>query len=128
MHCVSCSMQIRMPSKAPVDAMNKQYTRAAKDTDVVEGGLFGATVDGVPVLLVRLNGVVHAIGRICTHQDADLAEGSIEDGCVVCPLHGSKFDLTTGAALTLPAFEPEPVFDVYIEDCELYVSVPDDML
>ena len=107
----------------PVDVTNKQFTLAAKDADVVEGGLFGTVIHGVPVLLVRLNGVVHAIGRICTHQDADLAEGAIEDGCVVCPLHGSKFDLATGAALTLPAFEPEPVFDVRVEEGAIYVAV-----
>lgn len=107
---------------------NKHFTPAAKDDEVLEGGLYGTTVDGVPVLLVRLNGAVHAIGRICTHQDADLAEGSIEDGCIVCPLHGSKFDLVTGAALTLPAFEPEPVFDVYVKDGAIYVSVPEEVL
>lgn len=105
---------------------SKQFTPAAEDADVVEGALYAAVVDGVPVLLVRLNGVVHAIGRICTHEDADLAQGSIEDGCVVCPLHGSKFDLVTGAALTLPAFEPEPVFEVRIEGGTIYVGVPDD--
>lgn len=67
------------------------------------------------------------IGRICTHQDADLAQGTLEDGCVVCPLHGSKFDLVTGAALTLPAFEPEPVFDVRIEEGMVYVNVAEEM-
>lgn len=87
-----------MSSRTLVDVMNKQFTAAAKDEDVAEGDLYGTTVDGVPVLLVRLNGIVHAMGRICTHQDADLSEGSIEEGCVVCPLHGSKFDLVTGAA------------------------------
>lgn len=29
---------------------------------------------------------------------------------------------------TLPAFEPEPVFDLYVEDGKIYVAAPDDLL
>ncbi len=77
----------------------------------------------IPVLLVRSEGRIHALGRMCTHQYVDLADGQLEDRCVVCPLHGSTFDLGTGAALTLPAIEPEPVFNVKVEDGVVYVAV-----
>ena len=74
---------------------------------------------------MRKEGRIYALGRMCTHQYVDLADGQIEDGCVVCPLHGSKFDLVTGAALTLPAIEPEPVYNVKVEDGVVYVAVAD---
>lgn len=105
-----------------------RFVPVARDSQIVEGDLFGTRVDGVPVLVVRLHGILHAIGRICTHEDQDLAEGWIRDGCVVCPRHGSEFDIATGDALTLPAFEPEPVFDVRIEDGTVYVAIPENHL
>ena len=51
-----------------------------------------------------------AIGDTCTHGDISLAEGFVEDDTLECWAHGSKFSLTTGKPLTLPAYEPVPVF------------------
>lgn len=104
----------------PVDA---RFTPVAQDSQVLEGELLGTSVANEPVLLVRLHGVLHAIGRICTHEDQDLAEGWMNDGRVVCPRHGSEFDLVTGEALSLPAFEPEPVYEVAVEAGTIYVAV-----
>ena len=102
--------------------IDSRFSAVARDAEIAEGALYGAFARDVPVLLVRLNGVIHAIGRICTHEYADLAEGELDDGCVVCPLHGSKFDLVTGRALTLPAVFPEPVYEVAIADGVVYVA------
>jgi 3-phenylpropionate/trans-cinnamate dioxygenase ferredoxin subunit len=102
-----------------------KFVPVAGNDELGEGGLHGVNVGTVPVLLVRLGGHLYALGRICTHAYADLAEGSLEDGCVVCPLHGSKFDLRTGKALTLPAIESEPVYKVRIENDVIYVALPD---
>lgn len=46
---------------------------------------------------------VFALDDQCTHQDASLADGWVEDGCVECPLHESCFDLRTGAVSGPPA-------------------------
>lgn len=73
-------------------------------------------VNGVPIAVVLdSQGVVHAIGDTCSHGEISLAEGFVEDGTLECWAHGSKFDLTTGKPLTLPAYEPVPVFDVLVE-------------
>lgn len=105
---------------APVD---DRFFLVAADADVREGGLYGTYADDTPVLLTRLEGVIHAMGRICTHEYADLAAGELEDGCVVCPLHGSKFDVVTGEALSLPAFLPEPIYEVRVQDGMVYVAL-----
>ncbi|MEO8529408.1 MAG: non-heme iron oxygenase ferredoxin subunit [Pseudolysinimonas sp.] len=67
-------------------------------------------------------GVVHALGDVCTHGDVSLSEGFVEDGTLECWAHGSKFELTTGKPLTLPAFEPVPVFAVEIIDGYVYIG------
>jgi len=67
-------------------------------------------------------GEVHCIGDRCTHGDVSLSEGFVEDGTVECWAHGAKFDLRTGAALSLPAYEPVPAFPVTIVDGIVYAD------
>jgi 3-phenylpropionate/trans-cinnamate dioxygenase ferredoxin component len=67
-----------------------------------------------------------AIEDRCSHDDGPLAEGDWdEDRCVVvCPRHGANFDLRTGRALTLPAYEPVDVYPVRVEDGVVKVELP----
>jgi len=67
-------------------------------------------------------GDIYAIGDTCTHGDISLAEGFVEDDTLECWAHGSKFSLRTGKALTLPAYEPVPIFTVTIVDGDVYVD------
>ena len=73
------------------------------------------------------DGAIHAIEDRCSHDDGPLCEGEWEpELCVVvCPRHGSRFDLETGIPLTLPAFESVPVFAVVERDGMLVVELPD---
>jgi 3-phenylpropionate/trans-cinnamate dioxygenase ferredoxin subunit len=66
-----------------------------------------------------------AIEDRCSHDDGPLCEGEWEpELCrVICPRHGSQFDLRTGRALSLPAFEPVSVFPVTVEDGMVVVEV-----
>ena len=83
-------------------------------------------VDGVAIALVLdANGDVHAIGDVCTHGDISLSEGFVEDDTLECWAHGSKFKLTTGKPLTLPAYEPVPVYTVTIQDGDVYIDPSD---
>lgn len=93
--------------------------------DLVPGTARQVVVDGVPVAVVRVADEVLAINDVCSHGAVSLAEGEVEtDDCTVeCWLHGSRFDLRTGAALSLPATEPVPVYPVKVEDGKVLVSV-----
>ena len=73
-------------------------------------------------LVLDSAGEVHAIGDTCTHGDISLAEGFVEDDTLECWAHGSKFELRTGKPLTLPAYEPVPVFTVETIDGDLYID------
>jgi 3-phenylpropionate/trans-cinnamate dioxygenase ferredoxin subunit len=80
-------------------------------------------VGGVPIALVLDSaGDIHAIGDTCTHGDISLSEGFVEDETLECWAHGSKFELTTGRPLTLPAFEPVPVFSVDLVDGDIFID------
>lgn len=63
-------------------------------------------VDGVLVAVFNVGGEFYAIDDICTHDGGGLAGGAVEGDVVICPRHGARFCLRTGAALTPPAYEP----------------------
>ena len=71
-------------------------------------------------------GSLYAIEDRCSHDDGPLCEGEWEEETcrVICPRHGSQFDLRTGDALTLPAYEPVDVFPVTVEDGIVKVELP----
>jgi len=74
------------------------------------------------------NGSLHAIEDRCSHDDGPLCEGDWEpEACVVvCPRHGSRFDLESGIPMSLPAFEAVPTYPVSVrEDGVVVVAVPD---
>ena len=65
----------------------------------------------------NLGGELYAIEDRCSHDDGPLAEGEFdpEEGVAVCPRHGSKFDIRSGRALTLPAYIPVDTFPVRVD-------------
>ena len=80
----------------------------------------------ITVGVYNCGGELRAIEDRCSHDDGPLCEGDWdEDMCrVVCPRHGAQFDLMTGAALTLPAYEPVATFPVRVrEDGMVVVDV-----
>jgi 3-phenylpropionate/trans-cinnamate dioxygenase ferredoxin subunit len=99
------------------------YSVACNLDDLVESAPRQVVVDGVTVALVRVAAEVFAINDICSHGQVSLTEGEVDDCTLECWLHGSRFDLRTGAALSLPATEPVPVYPVKVEDGKVLVSV-----
>jgi 3-phenylpropionate/trans-cinnamate dioxygenase ferredoxin component len=72
----------------------------------------------VAVGVYNLDGEYCAIEDRCSHDDGPLAEGEFdpEERVVICPRHGSKFDICSGRPLSLPAYEPVETFPVVVED------------
>ena len=68
----------------------------------------------------------YVIGDECSHEDYSLSEGFVwEDECEIeCPKHGSMFSLKTGEAMSLPATEPVPVYDVRVDGDDVIVRLP----
>ena len=93
------------------------------DIRVVGQGGDGGTLD---IGVYNCDGSFYAIEDRCSHDDGPLCEGDFEaaDCVAVCPRHGSRFDVRTGRALTLPAYLPVDTFDVVVEDGVVKVVVP----
>lgn len=64
------------------------------------------------LVVVRLGDTVHALHAACAHAGGPLAEGTIVDGCVECPWHGSRFRLSDGLARQGPTVYDQPSYEI----------------
>jgi len=78
----------------------------------------------VEIAVVRAeDGALHAISDICSHGAVSLSEGEVEGDTIECWLHGSTFDLRTGAPTCLPAVRPVPVYPLTVDGDRVLVDV-----
>ncbi|MDP9342830.1 MAG: non-heme iron oxygenase ferredoxin subunit [Actinomycetota bacterium] len=104
--------------------MEPLFVRVGSLAEVPDGEVRGYELDGIRVAVAHLDGQVHALGDECTHRSCSLSEGELEPGgSVVCPCHGSRFDLESGEPLDGPAAEPVPVYPARVEDGWVEVAV-----
>jgi 3-phenylpropionate/trans-cinnamate dioxygenase ferredoxin subunit len=99
-----------------------RYVKVARADEIPPGQKKIVEVDGVLVVLVNLDGEFYAIEDVCTHDGGPLGEGELEGHELICPRHGARFDVRTGDALTLPAFEPAPTYEVRLENGDVLVE------
>lgn len=79
------------------------------------GRAIRVTVENTPVAVFNVGGVLFAVDAKCTHVGGPLDRGSVVSTIVTCPLHGSQFDLQTGAVVRGPAIKPVKSYRVQTE-------------
>ncbi len=98
------------------------FVRACGLADLRADEPLQVDVAGTAVAVVRVGAEVFAILDECSHATVPLSEGDVEDCSIECWLHGSRFDLRTGAAINLPANLPVPVYPVLVDGADVYVG------
>ncbi len=76
------------------------------------------------ILICNVNGQLYAIEDQCTHDGSSMATGCLEGDQIICPRHGARFCLRSGAALTPPAYDAVQTFPVRINANQIEVDVP----
>jgi 3-phenylpropionate/trans-cinnamate dioxygenase ferredoxin component len=90
--------------------------------DLGEGEMRAFDVRGTKIAVANVGGAFHAFDDTCTHMGCSLAEGDLEETTVICPCHGSEFDVTSGAVLRGPAKEPVETYETRVEGGDLEVE------
>ncbi len=103
--------------------MTGTFVKAGKAGDFKEGQAAGVRVNDRDICVVRLNNEFFAFDDRCTHAESQLSMGEVEDGEIVCPLHGARFSVKTGEALTLPAVKPVKTYETKVEGEELLIKL-----
>jgi len=100
------------------------WIRIASAHDLQDDEVLGLNVNGVRIALYRSQGEFFATDNRCTHAEALMSDGFLEDGCIECPLHQARFDIRTGAALCAPATEPLRTHALRREGQDIYIADP----
>lgn len=99
------------------------FHRVASVAEIPDPGSVVVEVEGEPIALFHVGGAFHAIDDICTHDGGPLASGELIDHKVACPRHGARFDIRTGAALSMPAVRATRSHEVKVEDGGVWIRL-----
>jgi 3-phenylpropionate/trans-cinnamate dioxygenase ferredoxin subunit len=98
--------------------------------DIQPGTMKPFQAENKKILVANIAGKFYALDNRCTHAGGDLSKGKLEGQIVVCPRHGSRFDVTTGVCIQgpkvgifSPAIKNEKVYVVRVEGSSVKVEV-----
>ncbi len=106
--------------------MNK-FIAVAEKLEIPDGSSLLVEVDDRLVVLIHAAGHFYALADVCTHDGGPLSDGPLDatDGTIACPRHGAKFDVKTGAAVTMPATKSTVAHEVKVEGEQVFVRLKD---
>jgi 3-phenylpropionate/trans-cinnamate dioxygenase ferredoxin subunit len=104
--------------------MPSQWVDLGAAQDLTDQHSLSVEIDDVPLVIARCGNDLYAVENRCTHDGESLAGAEIEACEIICPRHGARFCLKSGAALTPPAYEPLRTFSVREEAGRILVERP----
>jgi nitrite reductase/ring-hydroxylating ferredoxin subunit len=99
----------------------RKWTPVLAESELADGEHRKVDAGKVSVLLYRSGTGILALDSMCSHMGGPLAEGTIADGCVTCPWHGSTFRLGDGHIVRGPATTPQPSYEARVNDGQVEV-------
>ena len=105
-----------------------EFVPVARVSEIPDPGKMLVEVGDRLIVLIRAAGHFYALDDVCTHDGGPLSEGPIDPhaGTITCPRHGAKFDIRTGAALTMPATKPTMAHEVKAHGDTILVRLRED--
>jgi metal-sulfur cluster biosynthetic enzyme/nitrite reductase/ring-hydroxylating ferredoxin subunit len=100
-----------------------EFTRVADVSEVSDPGKLLVEVEGEVVALFHVEGRFYALDDVCTHDGGPLVDGELIGYKIACPRHGAKFDIRTGAALSMPAVRPTRAHAVKVENGGVWIAL-----
>jgi nitrite reductase/ring-hydroxylating ferredoxin subunit len=102
---------------------NVTWHRVASRSKLTANEPLAVEIDGKLIGVYLVDGAVHAIGNLCTHEYAILTDGFVEGDVVECPIHQARFSIRTGKVLSEPAVVDVPTYPVKIDGDDVYVGL-----
>ena len=97
-------------------------TKVVEVADLGTGQAKVVEVGGRSVAIFNVEGRFYAIDNVCPHRGGPLGEGDVEGPIVVCPWHGWRWDVTTGANANNPAVKVS-CYPITVEQGAVYVAL-----
>ena len=99
------------------------WQTVARTTDIPPDRVQVFQVDDHDVAVCNVDGQFYAIDDLCTHDGGSLDQGELDGAEIECPRHGARFDVRTGAATQLPAFEAVETHATRVDGDSIQVEV-----
>lgn len=97
-----------------------------KKNDIPANGVRRIVLPRRPALAVyNVDGRIYATADRCPHGNASLADGEVEDGLIICPLHFGSYDVATGEAADPPCTTPVKTYQLTVEGDDVFLA-PDE--
>lgn len=103
--------------------MTDGFITVGDAASVPPGTAVRVVAGGEEIAIYNVAGELFATADVCSHDEASLADGELFGHAVECPLHGARFDVRTGKALSLPAVYPVKTYEVRVVDGQLQLRV-----
>ncbi|MCP8309908.1 MAG: non-heme iron oxygenase ferredoxin subunit [Candidatus Methylarchaceae archaeon HK01M] len=106
-----------------------KFVKVGETSEIPIGKMKKVKFEEKEILITNVDGNYYAIENRCPHAGGDLSKGSLDGKIVTCPRHGSRFDVTTGKAVSGPKilflrFKTKDVssFEVKVEGKDLILK------
>ncbi len=104
--------------------MDEAFIDAGTAGELAPGKMKRVDAGGRRILVANVDGRYCAADDTCTHEEASLSTGVLKGALVKCPLHGSRFNVCTGAALEEPAESDLRTYPVKLAGGRILVGLP----
>ncbi len=99
------------------------FVAVAETSEIPDPGSLLVEIDERLVVVIHTAGAFYALDDVCTHDGGPLSEGPVDAESIACPRHGARFDVRTGAALTMPATQATACHEVKVEGKKILVRL-----
>lgn len=103
--------------------MSDNWISAVPLQDIPDDDVLGISVEGKSIAVYKVDGEVFATDNVCTHGQALLSDGFLEDGEIECPLHQGRFCIKSGKAMCAPLTEDIKIYPARIEAEQVYLQL-----
>jgi nitrite reductase/ring-hydroxylating ferredoxin subunit len=115
-------------NRTAFESPRDRYAPVCDEADLNGGKLVGVELEGEAVVISRSEETneVCAIAATCSHLGGPLADGKREGDTVICPWHGSRFDLCSGEVRGGPAVYPQPRYEARVRAGKVEIRIAKD--
>ncbi len=99
-----------------------EWVDVVDESALVNGEHVVVDVEGTEVAVFKIDGEYYAIEDVCTHDGTEIASGILDGDEIICPRHGARFCVKTGAVMSPPAYEDINCISVRIENKKIQIK------
>jgi len=100
-----------------------EFVKLASISDTKPNSMMSVTINDQKILLANVNGKYYALGDKCMHRGCQLSKGKLQGETVICPCHGSTYELKTGNFIKGPTKKPQPAYELKVENNDIMINM-----